>query len=411
MQRVHEIRRRVYDEADEPSHFEKMGIVVLKGKATFTDDHNLRVVHEDGTATTFSAASIVIATGSSPRIPDIEGIGSVPFLTNESLFELERLPEKLLIIGAGPIGIEMGQAFQRLGSRVTVIDVASTMLPRDHQELTALLKESLEKEGIRFLLNHSITTLAMNGEFVTLSARENSSGALVVEEFDTILVSAGRKPSIEGLGLDAAGVGTSGEAITIDSSCRTSKRHIYACGDVCGRFQFTHMAEHMAKTAVSNMLLHLPSSMDERNIPWCTFSDPELAHTGFTEEDLKHENTSYEIYRFPYGKIDRAITESETTGWIRVYASGFDGKIFGADILGARAGELISEFALAIHSGVTLRQMSDTIHPYPTYALGNRRAADQWYVRKQSGPLVGILQFFFGYQGKTPASYGPDEIV
>jgi pyruvate/2-oxoglutarate dehydrogenase complex dihydrolipoamide dehydrogenase (E3) component len=197
----------------------------------------------------------------------------------------------------------------------------------------------------------------------------------------------------------------------VDKHCRTSARNIFACGDVTGLYQFTHMSEHMAKVAASNAILRLPVSIDVRNVPWCTFTDPELAHVGADEDHLEKRGIRYETYRFPFSKIDRAITDGETTGMIKVLARKFDGRIYGASILGANAGDMISEYALAMRNKITLRNIADTIHPYPTYALGNRRAADQWYVRKQSRTFVRWLQRIFGYRGQLPDTSDPTRIV
>jgi pyruvate/2-oxoglutarate dehydrogenase complex dihydrolipoamide dehydrogenase (E3) component len=197
---------------------------------------------------------------------------------------------------------------------------------------------------------------------------------------------------------------------SVDDRCRTGQSHIYAVGDVTGRYQFTHMSEHMAKVAVTNALLRFPMKIDEEHVPWVTFTDPELGHVGATEKALQEQGTDYEVYRFPYSKVDRAVTEHETTGLIKVYARQRDGKIYGADVLGSHAGELICEYAVAMRNGVTLRNLADTIHPYPTYGLGARRAADQWYVRKQSPTLVRLLQRVFGYRGPV-LEFEPGQIV
>lgn len=411
MQRVHSIQDNVYQEADAPAIYEQMGITVLSGRGSFVDEHTVNVTKEGAEPQTVRTKNIVIATGSRPVIPPIEGLDTVPYLTNETIFSLKKLPKKLLVIGAGPIGSEMGQAFCRLGSGVTVFDASERILPKDHPELTTILQDILTGEGITFRLDTEVKKVENRNGGIVLTAKDKKTGELFSVEGSDLLVAAGRSANTETLNLDAAGVATHKRGISVNESCQTSRHHIYACGDVAGAMQFTHMAEHMAKVAAAKMLTHLPMQIDDRNVPWCTYTDPEMAHVGATEETLKSKKISYELYRFPFKKIDRAITESETEGWIRVYAAGFDGKIFGADILGVHAGDLISEFALAMRNGITLRQMSDTIHPYPSYALGNRRAADQWYVRKQSGALVGLLQFFFGYQGKPPETGDSEKIV
>ncbi len=411
MKRVHTIQQNVYHEADAPEIYEKMGITVIEGRGSFADEHTVNIAKKGMEPQALRAKNIVVATGSRPVIPPVEGFDTVPHLTNETVFSLKKQPKKLLIIGAGPIGSEMGQAFARLGSKVVVFDSRERILPRDHPELTVILQDMLTREGITFRLNSVVKKANKTGNGVILTAEDSETGDAFSIEGDALLVAAGRQANIESLNLAAAGVETHKRGIIVNESCQTSRHHIYACGDVTGGLQFTHMAEHMAKVAASKMLTHLPMKTDDRHVPWCTYTEPEIAHVGQTEEELKTKNAGYELYRFPFSKIDRAITESETEGWIRVYAAGFDGKILGADIMGAHAGDLISEFVLAMRNGVTLRQMSDTIHPYPSYALGNRRAADQWYVRKQSGALVGLLQFFFGYQGKMPDTGDPDRIV
>ena len=411
MKRVHSVQQNVYSEADAPEIYEKMGITVIEGQGSFADEHTVTIKKEGMDPQTIRAKNIVIATGSRPVIPPIDGLETVPYLTNETIFSLKEQPEKLLVIGAGPIGTEMGQAFTRLGSDVTVFDFGERILAHDHPELTSILHGILAGEGIDFRLNSTVTKVEKKDGSIGVTAENRKTGESFTVKGDALLVASGRQANIETLGLDAAGIATHKRGITVNESCQTSRHHIYACGDVAGGLQFTHTAEHMAKVAASKMLTHLPMKVDDKHVPWCTYTEPEMAHVGETEEALKKRNTGYELYRFPFNKIDRAITESETEGWIRVYAAGFDGKIFGVDILGVHAGELISEFALAMRNGVTLRQMSDTIHPYPSYALGNRRAADQWYVRKQSGALVGLLQFFFGYQGKMPDTSDPDRIV
>ncbi|MCG8376271.1 MAG: dihydrolipoyl dehydrogenase [Chlorobiales bacterium] len=411
MKRVNTIQQDVYREADAPEIYEKMGITVIGGLGSFADEHTVTITKKGMEPQNLRAKNMVIATGSRPVIPPVEGLDTVPFLTNETIFSLKKQPKKLLVIGAGPIGTEMGQAFTRLGSDVTVFDFGERILSKDHPELTSILQDVLAGEGIAFRLNTAVKKVEKKNNSIVVTAEDRKTGDSFTVEGDALLVASGRQANIETLNLDAAGVDTHKRGIIVNESCQTSRHHIYACGDVAGGMQFTHMAEHMAKVAASKMLTHLPMKTDDRHVPWCTYTEPEIAHVGETEEELKRRNAGYELYRFPFSRIDRAITESETEGWIRIYAAGFDGKIFGADILGVHAGDLISELALAMRNGVTLRQMSDTIHPYPSYALGNRRAADQWYVRKQSGTLVGLLQFFFGYQGKMPDTSDPDRIV
>ncbi len=411
MERVHEIQAGIYEEADAPPVYQKMGIEVIKGKAQFIHREQIEVILTGGTSRRMTSRFFVIATGGRPAFPAIEGLGSVPYLTSETIFSISKLPARMMVIGAGPVGIEMAQAFRRFGSDITVMDTDEHILRRDDPELSEILRQRLAGEGIRFLMGCRAKKIEYGSGTVRMTFQKRSSSTEDMLEGDALLLATGRRPNTEGLNLEAAAVRVGGAGITVDRHCRTSARNIFACGDVTGLYQFTHMSEHMAKVAVTTALVRFPMSIDSSNVPWCTYTDPELAHVGASESELKSRGQRYEVYRFPFNKIDRAVTDGETTGLVKVLARRVDGRIFGASILGVRAGEMICEFALAMRNKVSLRNMADTIHPYPTYALGNRRAADQWYVRKQSRALVRLLQTVFGYRGQLPDTSDPNRIV
>jgi dihydrolipoamide dehydrogenase len=408
MNHVRSIRQSVYEHADAPPIFEAMGIEVRHGRAMLVGPHTLAITTDAGKEERVRARFIILATGGRPQIPDIAGIADVPYLTSESIFELDEIPRRLVVVGGGPIGCEIAQAMRRLGAEVTVVHRGAHLLPKDDPELSDLLRRALEAEGVRIFLDAETKRVARDGAaiLVTLaaSAREH------VVEADAILLATGRRPNVEGLDLAKAGVAFDKRGITVDDRCRTNVHHIYACGDVSGRYQLTHMSEHMAKVAATNVMLKLPSKIDKRHVPWCAFTDPELAHVGATEAEVTKAKTAFDVYRFPFAKIDRAITEGETLGMIKVFAKRASGKILGATILGASAGDLIGELSVAMRNGVTLRQLADTIHPYPTLGLGVRRAADQWYVRKRSRRFVAVLQKLFGYRGAL-RDFDPNEIV
>ena len=315
----------------------------------------------------------------------------------------------MIIIGGGPIGTEMAQAFNRLGTRITVIDMAPGILTKDEPVLAAELQDILAEEGVRFEMNASVKRV--DGSEKEIFVTVDRDGQELTFSASKLLVATGRVPNIENLGLDKAGVHFNRQGIVTNERCRTNVSHIYAVGDITGRFQFTHMAEHTAKIAAINALLKIPMKVDSKHIPWSTFTDPELAHVGATRKELDEKRTSYRVYRFPFSKIDRAITDGQTRGWIYVYARKWDGKIYGADILGAHAGDLIGQFALAMRNGITLRQFADTIFPYPSYALGARRVADQWYIQNQSTGMVKWIKRFFRYRGQLPDLSDPDRIV
>lgn len=423
--RVHAIQKRVYEEADRPEIIATFGVEVRTGEARFTGPHAIELATRDGKPpmrVRFRRA--VIASGSAPVVPAIDGLEAVAFLTNETIFRLKVLPAHLVVLGGGPIGVEMAQAFRRLGSRVTVLQRDEAILPKDDRELTALLRMRLESEGVRVMCGVKVTHVERgagareerlgDGAGVTAAAVRvaiEHEGAPSTLDADAILVATGRAARIASLGLDAAGVRTHEHGITIDARCRTSQRHIYACGDVTGELQFTHMAEHMAKVAISNAIIGLPSKIDRAGVPWVTFTDPELAHVGARRADLDRTKTKYRVYRFPFTKIDRAVAESATDGWVHVLTTPHTGRILGASILGEGAGEMIAELALARKYGIPLRKIADTIHAYPTLALGNRRVADQWYVQSASPLFVRILRVLHGLHGKVPPPPDRDRIV
>lgn len=468
--KLHAIRQKIYEDADHPDKFRAMGIDIVEGSASFVDPHTIRIdkVRSDGQdagddpgktgseARRVTGRHIIIAAGSQAFVPPIPGVDNTPYLTNHTLFDLNELPASMVIVGGGPIGSEMAQAFQRLGTRVSVVDMGDRILPKDPPEMTDILRKRMEQDGVDFHLGVSVDSVEGDDRKVKISIRarngfgkdgpgkngsreagsdangsvpsatakdgsgaegheENSSGGgeggRKVLEAEKLLLATGRRVQLDGLNLEAAGVAYTRQGITVDERCRTSKKHIYAIGDVAGRFQFTHMSEHMAKVAATNALLKVPMKMDSKHVPWVTYTDPEVAHVGASRTDLEQKDIGFEVYRFPYSMIDRAVMDEESDGWIYVYAKKLTGRILGADIAGAHAGELISQYALAMRNGISLKKMADTIYPYPSYALGARRAADQWYIKNQNLALVKWIRRLFGYQGPIPDLSDPDRIL
>ncbi|MBO6586998.1 MAG: NAD(P)/FAD-dependent oxidoreductase [Gracilimonas sp.] len=410
MQHVDDVRKEVYHDADRPEIFEDMGIEVVQGLASFKDNHTIEIEFKDGRTRAVSSKYFIIATGAKAFVPPIQGIEEVDYLTNESLFEIEDLPGELLIIGGGPIGTEMSQAFVNLGSDVTVIDMADRILANDDPELVDILHDELKKQGVNYQLNASVKKVMQDGSRIKVQVE--IEGEEKVIEGDALLMATGRRAKTSSLNLEAAGVKTEKGNIVVDESCRSSQSHIYAAGDVTGRYQFTHMSEHMAKIAATKALLKVvPMKIEKDMVSWVTFTDPELAHVGKTEKQLKEEGEKYEVYRFPYSKIDRAVAEGDTTGLVKIFAKKLSGKILGATAVGAHAGEFISEYAVAIKNGVSMRGIADTIHPYPSWGLGARRAADQWYIKNQSEWSVKLIKTILGYRGEIPDYSDPDRVV
>ena len=405
---VRRTREEVYHDADRPEIYEGYGVEVARGDARFTGPHAVHVDGErGGRDVTFRMA--VVCTGGRAAPPPIPGLEATPHLTNEGLFEIDALPRHLVVVGAGPIGCEMGQAFRRLGSDVTVVDRGDRPLGKDDPESARVLQRALEAEGVRFVFGADVERV--EGDDRSVRVHLSAGGHAQTLEGDRLLIATGRKPNVEDLGLEAAGVAYTKQGITVDDRCRTSQRHIWAAGDCTGEYQLTHMSEHMAKQAVTNAILKVPAQIDRDGVTWATYTTPEVAQLGPTEAELRERGTSFEVYRFPYAKVDRAVTEHAEAGLIKVLATKWRGQILGASVVGERAGELVGLLAVAKKGGVPLRTVSDTIVPYPSYALGARRAADQWYVRKQFPAAIDAVKAVLGYRGETPPPPSPDRVL
>lgn len=411
LEHVRKVREDVYEEADNPEIFRDMGVEIEFGKAGFIDSHTIAVENEElHSIKEVTGRYILVATGSKALVPSIKGLNEVPHLTNESIFEVEEQPGRLTIIGGGPIGIEMAQAFQRLGTKVTVFDMLPRILANDDDELAEMLLYRLKKDGVEFELSAAVNKVSQNSNG-SIRIHAEINGQKISRDSDALLVAVGRSANFKSLNVEEAGIEFSKQGITVNDRCRTNIKHIYAAGDVTGRYQFTHMSEHMAKVAATNALIKIPMKIDTKHVPWATYTDPELASVGATEKHLNEEGNSFETYRFPYSKVDRAITDGDTDGMIKIFAKKWNGKILGATIYGKQAGDLISEYALAMKHGVTLRNIADTIHPYPTYGLGARRAADQWYIKNQSEWMSKLVKKVFRYQGNIPDLSDKDRII
>lgn len=389
MQHVRAIRQQVYEQADAPPNMERLGVEVIAGSAQFTGPHSIQVSGRVWTSRYF-----VIATGSRPKQPKF----SEPCLSNETLFEINALPARLLVLGGGPIGMEMAQAFQRLGSTVTIVGSDSRILPKDDPQHARMLQDCLASEGISFILGHKASAVERQGG--ELSATLDDSRTI---RCDAVLAAIGREANMANLKLESAGVEYGARGIRVDRRCRTNQKHIFATGDVTGQHQFTHMAEHMSKVAVTNAILGWPATVDEKHAVWSTFTEPELAHLGESEAELSKRGARYLIYRLPFEKLDRAITEAQTGGEIKVMATK-SGQILGASIIGANAGEMISEYALAMRNGISLSKIAATIHPYPTYALGNRKTADLASFKQLDSPLLALFGKLRGLRGVRKGS-------
>ena len=352
---------------DSAERFEGLGVRVLRAEARFTSP---RTVHAGRVE--IRPRRFVIATGSQPAVPPIPGLDDVPYLTNETVFANHDLPEHLIVIGGGPIGIEMAQAHRRLGARVTVLDVGP-LLPRDDPELSAILAGRLSSEGIVVRPGIEIADIGRTEKTVAvrLASGERISGS-------HLLVAAGRRPTIEGLDLAAAGIAATAQGITVDARLRTTNRRVFAIGDVVGGPQFTHVALYHAGIVIRNALFRIPAKVDYRALPWVTYTDPELAQVGLTEAGSRAIELAPRVLRWRFAENDRAQTERETEGMVKVVTRG-NGHILGASILGAGAGDLILPWALAISQKLKIGALANLIVPYPTRGEASKRAAGSYY--------------------------------
>jgi len=355
---------------DSQERFEDLGVKVIRAYGEFISATEVRAGED-----VITARRIVIATGSSPFVPPVPGLDTVPFETNESLFELRDKPGHLLIVGGGPIGMEMAQAHRRLGCEVTVIEGAKA-LGKDDPELAAIVLESLRDEGIE------IAEDAMAKEV------RGKAGAIEIEAEDGrvfkgthLLMAVGRKPNTERLNLDAAGIETTRGGIKVDAGLRTTNRSVYAIGDVAGGLQFTHVAGYHAGLVIRSALFGLPAKQSTDHIPWATYTQPELAQVGLTEaEARKAHGDKLEVARFDYSHNDRAIAERKTTGLIKVMV--VKGRPVGASIAGYQAGELINLWALVIANRLKMKHVANMVAPYPTIGEINKRAAGAYFSPK-----------------------------
>lgn len=366
------------------------GVTIRRGSAHFLDAHTVQLM-SGAAEERITADYFLLATGSSPVVPDdIPGLAETAFLTNQTVFDLHEIPERLLVLGAGPIGVEMAQAFGRLGSKVTLVQKGERLLPRDDSELVELLTNRLRTEGIEIRLSTKAERITENREAILQAAE----GTKEIVPFDQILVSTGRKPNIDDLGLNAAGVEVGEKGITVNNYLQTTVSNIYACGDVIeDGYQFSHIAEYQAKIAIRNIAFPGSEKTDYHAAPWATFTDPELAHVGLTEDEAKQRGIACEIYRQPFAQNDRAITDTTGSGpdagMVKILVEpGLGGKVLGAQILGPRAGELLQEWIYVMDQGGTIRTIADMVHVYPSLTLASQHAAQQWYKRQAQRPVI-----------------------
>lgn len=396
--RIPDVMRRVQqviagiEPHDSPERFRSLGVEVLLEGGKFIDPRTFEAGGRKITARRF-----VLATGSRPVLPPIPGLDRVPCLTNETVFSLGEDVPSLVVVGAGPIGCELAQAFARLGTRVTVIALEPRVLMREDADAAAVVQASLEHDGIAFELG--ATPVEVSGTTGRITTRfERADGSTDTIESTHLLVAAGRAINTEGLGLAEAGVEVIKGRITNDERLRTTNHDIFVAGDAAGRQQFTHVAEHHAGVVLRNALFRLPAKVESRVVPWCTFTEPEIARVGLSEAEAGAQGLAFESYRFDFADLDRARAEGETDGFARILTDR-KGRLLGATLVGAHAGEAIAEYALAMAKKMKASDISGVIHVYPTFAQINRRVADQRLKASLTPGARRWIRRLFGLRG------------
>jgi pyruvate/2-oxoglutarate dehydrogenase complex dihydrolipoamide dehydrogenase (E3) component len=391
MARMRRVRADL-SEHDSAHRLTKLGIDMYLGDARFTGSNTLEI---DGQTLNFSKA--VIATGSRPAAPPIPGLAETGHLTNEKVWDLTLLPPRLAVIGAGPIGAELAQAFRRFGSEVTIFDVVPRLLGREDAQAAEVIRQVFAAEGINLALGAEIELVSRSGDAKQITYKLNGEGhTLVVDE---ILVVAGRLPSLEGLNLEAANVAYNKRGVEVDDTLRTTNPAIYAAGDVASRFQFTHTADATARMVLQNALFPgAKKKLSDLIVPWATYTDPEVAHVGLYDWEAEKAGIAVETYTHLLAETDRGRTDGEEGGFVKVHVKKGADKILGATIVGRHAGELISEITVAMSGGLGLRHLSTVIHPYPTEAEAIRKVADAYNRTRLTPTVARLFKTWFGWR-------------
>jgi pyruvate/2-oxoglutarate dehydrogenase complex dihydrolipoamide dehydrogenase (E3) component/uncharacterized membrane protein YdjX (TVP38/TMEM64 family) len=396
MERVQRVVRTV-EPHDSVERYRELGVDVMQGSARIVSPWEVEVTARDGTVRRISTRAIVVATGASPFVPPIPGIEDVGYLTSENLWELRELPRRLVVLGGGPIGAELAQAFARLGSRVTQVEMLPRILTREDPEVSALVTEHFRAEGIEVLVEHKPKGfLVEDGEKVLVAEPLAEKGGPDRRiPFDAVLVAVGRVANLAGYGLEELGL-DGGRTVETNEFLQTRYPNIYAVGDVAGPYQLTHTAAHQAWYATVNALFGglKRFKADYRVIPWVTFTSPEVARVGLSEEEAKAQGIAHEVTRYELDDLDRAIADGDARGFVKVITAAGKDRILGATIVGEHAGELLAEFTLAMKHGLGLNKILGTIHPYPTWSEAAKYSAGAWKRAHAPRTLLAILERF-----------------
>lgn len=379
--------------ADSAERFAGLGVDVYFGQGAFVDNKTISVTCKDGTQRTLNFKKAVVASGARASAPPIPGLDSVRYLTNENLFSLTELPARLGIVGSGPIGSEMAQTFARFGSEVYLFERADHILTREDADAAAIVQRQFERDGVRLMLNSENMSVSPSGNGISVSVQQYGNVKQIV--VDELLIAVGRAPNIDGLNLDAVDVKYGRDGIEVNDNLQTTNPRIFAAGDICSKFKFTHAADFMARIVIQNALFAIGPFGKKRasdlTIPWATYTSPEIAHVGVYEEEAKESGIQIDTYIQQFAHVDRAILEGQDEGFVKVHTRKGTDQIIGATIVAENAGDLISEITVAMVNKVGLSKIGATIHPYPTQAEAIRKLGDQFNRTKLTPNSKAIL--------------------
>ena len=392
MERVARVVREI-EPHDSVARYTALGVEVVEGKATIVDPWHVKIEGADGGERRLSTRSIVIATGARPFVPPLPGLGEVGYRTSDTLWSLRELPARLLVLGGGPIGCELAQAFARLGSQVTLVEVSPRLMQREDEEVSQHVRQALQADGVTVLAGHRALRCEPSGAQKSIVVEAGGAERRIM--FDLLLCAVGRVARLEGYGLEQLGIPVQ-RTVQVDAYLQTIYPNILAAGDVAGPFQFTHTASHQAWYAAVNALFggFRRFKADYSVTPCCTFVDPEVARVGLNEKEARDKGVAYELTRFDLDELDRAVTDGATEGWVKVLTVPGKDRILGVTIVGAHAGELLAEYVLAMKHGLGLKKILGTIHTYPTLAEANKYAAGAW---QRAHPPLRMLRWLQRY--------------
>jgi pyruvate/2-oxoglutarate dehydrogenase complex dihydrolipoamide dehydrogenase (E3) component len=390
MRRMRKLRAEI-SRNDSAERLRALGVDVFLGQAAFTGRHSIEV---GGQTLDFRRA--VIATGSQPAAPPVENLAEVGYLTNRTIFSLTELPRRLIVLGGGPIGCELAQAFRRFGSEVHLIQHGASLLKKESPEASRIVREQFDREGIHLHLDWSALSAEKMGDSKSLIIERNGEKKKLIG--DAILAAVGRRPQVDGLQLEAAGVKYSEQGVEVNDRLQTTNPAVFAAGDVCSRYQFTHAADAMARICIQNALFFGRKKLSGLIIPRCTYTDPEVAHVGLTEADAARQGIEIDSYRVELTDVDRAVLEGEEHGFAVVHARRGTGRVVGATIVAKHAGEMIGEMTLLMTSRLPLKTLAATIHCYPTQVEAFKRVADLYQRTRLSPPLARLIEKWLAWR-------------